>query len=131
MEMFIKAAAGVLVAIVLCVTLAKNGKDISLLLTITVCCMVVTAAVTYLQPVVDFFKRLQSLGNLNAEMLVILLKAAGVGLLAEITSLICADAGNAALGKSLQILASAVVLWISIPLLTSLMDLVEEILGAI
>lgn len=131
MDGFIKAIAGVLIAIVLGLVLSKQGKDISALLTIAVCCMVITAAVTYLRPVVDFFEKLESIGQLDSGMLTILLKAVGIGLLAEVTSLICADAGNAALGKTLQIFASAVILWISIPLLTSLINLVEEILGEI
>lgn len=131
MDIYIKATAGVLIAIVLGLTLAKHGKDVSTLLTIAVCCMVVTAAVTYLSPVVDFFDRLASIGRLDSDMLTILLKASGIGLLAEVTGLICSDAGNAALGKTLQIFASAVILWMSIPLLTSLIDLVEEILGGV
>ena len=129
MDMFVKVAAAVLITIVLGLTLASRGKDISVLLTIAVCCMVTAAAVTYLSPVVDFFDRLQSIGQLDPEMLAILLKAVGIGLLSEITCLVCADAGNAALGKTLQIFAAAVILWISIPLLTGLIDLVEEILG--
>ena len=131
MDVFIKVAAGVLIAVVLGLTLAKQGKDISVLLTLAVCCMVVTAAVTYLTPVVDFFERLQSIGQLDSGMVTILLKAVGIGLLAEVTGLVCTDAGNAALGKALQIFAAAVILWMSIPLLTGLLDLVEEILGEI
>lgn len=131
MDVFLKTAAGILITIVLGLTLAKQGKDVSVLLTIVVCCMVVTAAITYLRPVVDFFERLESIGQLDSGMLTILLKAVGIGLLAEVTGLICADAGNAALGKTLQIFAAAVILWMSIPLLTSLIDLVEEILGEV
>lgn len=131
MDIFIKATAGVLIAVVLILTLAKQGKDISLLLTIAVCCMVVIASITYLQPVTDFLKRLQSIGQLDSETLTILMKAVGIGLLAEITGLICADAGNASLGKALQILATAAILWMSIPLLNELIELIDKILGAI
>lgn len=128
MSIFLKATAGVLMTVVLCLTLSKQTKDLSALLTMAVCCMVVTAAITYLEPVVGFFEKLQSIGNLDSDMLRILFKAVGMGLLAEITALICSDAGNAALGKALKLLASAVILWISIPLFNSLIELVEDIL---
>ena len=131
MDVFLKSAAGVLIALVVSLAVAKQGKDISLLLTIAVCCMVVTAAVAYLEPVIDFLNRLQTAGNLDGDMLTILLKAAGIGLLSELTALICADAGNGALGKTIQILASAVILWLSIPLFSALISLVEEILGTL
>lgn len=128
MDIFFKASAGVLVTTVLCLALSKQTKDLSVLLVISVCCMVVTAAITYLEPVVNFFGTLQTMGNLDSDMMRILFKAVGIGFLAEITALICTDAGNAALGKALKLLASAVILWISLPLFTGLIELVEDIL---
>ena len=131
MDIFIKAAAGIFIAVILGLTLAKQGKDISLLLTVLVCCMVVTAAVTYLQPVIAFLERLQTLGNLEQDMFQILLKAVGIGLIAELMTLICNDAGNTSLGKTLQILATAVIVWLSIPMLDALLELIDGILGAV
>lgn len=131
MEDFFKAIIGVLITIVLALTLRKQGKDISLLLVAFVCCAIVTVAVTYLRPVINFFRKLQSLGNLEPEVLRVVLKAVGIGLLAELTGLICVDSGNASMGKSLQILATAVILWLMLPLFTQLIDLIEEILGAV
>ncbi len=131
MDVFLKASAGIFIAVILGLTLAKQGKDLSLLLTVVVCCMVVTAAVTYLQPVIDFLQRLQSIGQLDPEMFQTLMKSVGIGLLAEIMSMICADAGNASLGKTLQILSTAVILWMSLPMLNALMELVNNILGAV
>jgi len=130
-DIFIKAAAGIFIAVILGLTLAKQGKDISLLLTVLVCCMVVTAAVTYLQPVIAFLERLQTLGNLEQDMFQILLKAVGIGLIAELMTLICNDAGNTSLGKTLQILATAVIVWLSIPMLDALLELIDGILGAV
>ena len=128
METYLKATACVLVAVVLCLTVSKHTKELSLLLVMTVCCMVVMAAITYLTPVISFFEKLQTIGKLDTDMLRILLKAVGLGLTAEITALICEDAGNSALGKSLKILASAAILWLSVPLFTALIELLEEIL---
>jgi len=128
MDVFLKATAGVLIALILTLILSKQGKDFSLLLTVLVCSVVSAAAINYLTPVVNFFDRLQSIGKLDPDFIKILLRAVGIGLLAEITGLICSDAGNAALGKTLQFLAGAVVLWMSVPLFTSIIDLIEEIL---
>lgn len=131
MDVFIKAAACILVALILYLVLAKQSKDISVLLTVAVCCMIAAAALSYLDPVIEFIRNLQALGNLDPQMMEIILRSVGIGLLAEITGLVCADAGNAALGKTLQIIASAVVLWMSVPLFTNLIELVEEILVSV
>lgn len=131
MNVFLKVIAGVLIALVLSLVLDKQGKDISLLLILTVCTMVMLVIVNYLQPVLDFIKRLQIMGQLDPEILEILMKAVGIGLIAEITGLICVDAGNGALGKTLQMLAGAVIIWMSIPLLNQLLTLIEKILGEV
>lgn len=130
METFIKATAGILIALILCLILSKQGKDLSILLALAVCCMVLTAALTYLQPVLDFFDRLTAIGKLDTDLIGILLKAVGIGLLAEIAGLICADAGNSAMGKVLQIMAAALILALSVPIFTQLLELIETILVA-
>ena len=131
MDNYLKATAGVLIALVLYLVLSRNQKDISLLLSIFVCCMVAVFAVNTLQPVFNFLRRLEDLGELDHEMVSVVFKVVGIGLLGEITNTICTDAGNAALGKSLQLLASAVMLCLSTPLFEGLIELIEEILVAI
>ena len=129
MDTFWKAAAAVLLAVVLVPTVAKTEKDISMLLTMAVCCLVAAAAFSYLEPVLYLLWELKTLGDLSGEMLGILMKAVGIGLVAEIAGMICADAGNGSLGKTLQILASAAILYLSIPLFQAFLTLVQEILG--
>lgn len=131
MNVFLKVIAGVLIALILGIVLEKPGKDLALLLVLVACTMVLIAAINYLQPVMEFVQRLQSIGKLDPEILEILTKVVGIGLIAEITALICTDAGNGALGKTLQILAAAVILWLSIPILNQLLSLIETILGEI
>ena len=129
MSIFFKTVAAALITAVFYLVLSKKDKDISMLLTAAVCCMILAAALTYLEPVIALIHRLQDIANMNNEMLGILLKAVGIGLLSEIIGLVCADIGNAALGKSVQMLTTAVILWLSIPLFSNLLDMVGEILS--
>jgi len=131
MEMFIKAVAGVLIAVVISLILAKQGKDFSVLLVITVCCMVTAAAFEYLEEIIRFIRLLQDKGNLNSDLTAILLKSVGIGILSEITYMICTDSGNEALGKVIQLLSSTLILWLCIPLFTQLLELIESVMGAV
>lgn len=131
MNDFIKAAGIVLIAVILSLILAKQNKDISVLLTITVCVIIVIAAMQYIHPVIDFFRKLKVVGQLDSELFAIVLKAVGIGLLSEIAGTICADSGNGALAKTLHILATAVIVWISLPLLNKLLQLIENVLEAV
>ena len=131
MERFWQASAGVMVAVVLWIILSKQGKEFSLGLSICTCCLVLMAVSGYLDPILDLFDRLEQIGNLQPEWIAVVLKAVGIGLIVEIGSLICTDAGNAALAKTFQIVGTVVILWLAVPLMTGLMDLVERILGEI
>lgn len=131
MERFYQAAAGVLIAVIIGLVLSKQGKDWTIILTALVSCMVLAVAAAYLEPILDFARQLQTLSNLDGDMLAVILKAVGIGLIAEIAALICQDAGNAALGKGIQILASIVILWLALPLMQGLLELVQKIMGGI
>lgn len=131
MELFWKAAAGVLMAVILGLVLGKQEKDISLMLSIAVCAMAAIIALSYLEPVLDMLRQMEKLGSLGGDMLSVLLKAVGIGLVAEIAGMVCADAGNAALGKTMQMLGTAAVLWLSIPIFNAFLMLIQQILGEI
>lgn len=131
MDMFLKAVAAALITAVIGLVLVKQGKDMLILLTLAASAMIATIAFTYLKSVISFLHRLTEISKLDTELLAVLLKTVGIGLIGELAGLICADAGNAALEKSIQILTTAVILWLSIPLFESLLDLVQAILGAL
>ena len=126
-----KASAAVLLSVFLYLFLSGQAKDLSVLLTVAVCCGVAIAAVTCIEPIFDFIRDLSSVGNLNRDLLQILLKTAGIGILAEFVCLICTDAGNAAMGKTIQFLSGAVILSLSIPLFQNMMELLKQILSEI
>lgn len=129
MDIFFKAVGAVMIASILVLILNKHNKDFAMLLSVTVCCGSVVLAVQYIQPVFAFILELQNLGSLNSDFLMILLKTVGISFVAEIAALICEDSGNAALGKAVHYLAVGTVLWLSIPLLSSVIELVSKILG--
>ena len=129
MDRFLQVTAGAMVAVIMWIILSKQGKEYALILSIGACCLVLIGAMRFLEPVWELLERLKVLGNLQSEWLSVMLKATGVGLIAEFGSMICADAGNGALAKTLQFMGTATVLWLSIPLMNSLLTLLEQILG--
>ena len=129
MELFFKGVAGLLITCVLTLVLNRQEKDLGLLLSMAACAMGLTILASFLEPVMAFLKCLQSIGDLNGELLSVLLKAVGIGVLSEIAGMICTDSGNASLGKTMQLLGAAVILWLSLPAFELLMELMTSILG--
>ena len=131
MDGFIKGIGLALAAVILCIGLSDRGKHFTIAIALAVVCAVGVLAFSYLEPVMAFFRSLQAFAGWNPELMQVLLKSVGIGILADISILICNDSGQAALGKSIGFLAAAVILWVSLPLYSGLMDLINEILGAL
>lgn len=131
MDGYIKAVAAGLITAVLCLVLAKQGKDLAVMLTILACVMILTTAMGYLGSLVGFFQRLEELVGLEGDHFQLLLKVVGVGLVGEMAAMICTDAGNAALGKAIQTLGTILILCLSLPLFQGLLELIENILGGL
>lgn len=128
MDGMMKAAAGALITALLGIILQKQGKEYALVLVISVCAMGACLALSYIKPVIGVLEELGELAALDSEILKIMLKAVGIGLIGEISGSICADSGNASLGKMLQLLSTVVILWLSLPIVQQVMDLIGEVL---
>lgn len=120
-----------MIAVILCLSIASHSKDMTLLLSLAACVMVLIVAVNFLEPVVELVQTLETEGKLNSDLLERILKAVGVGVIGELASMICNDAGNSALGRVLEMLTASVILWLSIPLFQRLLELVQEMAGAV
>lgn len=131
MEMFWKASATAVMGVILWIAVEKHEKDLSVLLTLAVCGAVAAVAAGYLREVLQFVRELEKSGGLEGEMLTLLLKAVGISLTAEITGLVCADAGNSAMASAARFLGTAAILYVSIPFAQTLMQLIREILGVL
>ena len=129
MELYFKGAAGILLAAVLGLALQKQEKDLSAVLTAAVIAMAAVLMLRLLEPVTELLRQLEQVGNLRSDALELLLKAAGIGLTAEVAGLVCADAGNAALAKMLRLRGTAAILCLSVPMFTALLECITEMVG--
>ena len=129
MTLFLKVSGAVLLSIILVLALKSNAKEVSAVLAISVICLTALAALNYLRSVLDFIMKLEQLGELDESMIEILLKVTGIGIITEVTNLVCKDAGNESMGKAVQLLGTSVILYLSMPLFYALIELLQKILG--
>lgn len=129
MALFWKAAAGILIALLL--GLSLKNQDTGLLLTLAVCVMAIGTALVYLEPVLDFLRELEAWSSFQSDILTILLKALGIGLTAELAAAVCSDAGNSSLCKAVQLLGNVTILYLSLPIFRMMLQLIHQILGEV
>lgn len=129
MELFLRAAALAVICTILTVTVRKETKELGLLLSLAGCVLLVGLTWEFLEPILDFLRRLTRLSSLSGSMVGILLKITGVSLLGEMACAICEDAGESTLGKMTKVCTGTTVLYLTIPLFQGVLDLIEGLLG--
>ena len=129
MESYWKACAIMILTVVLGAALGKTEKDLSVVLTLAACCIILMVALEYLSDILVFLWELGSGIGDRIPFTGILLKIAGVALVTEVSSLLSADAGKSSLGKAMQILGNSVILFLSLPILEAFLTVIQEIMG--
>lgn len=129
MQSFLQAAVLGVLAAVLATLLKRNSKDLALVLTIAACCIIGVLVVRTAEPIVDFLGRLQGMTGLDAELMTPMLKAVGIGLLTEIAAGVCADAGEGAIGKLVELAGGLLALSVALPLLEAVLQILKTMGG--
>jgi len=129
MEAFWKAVAVIILTVILGVTIGKVEKDISVVLSVAACCIILIVALQYLEDVIAFIWRLTSTAAAQNPLTDTMLKITGVALITELTVLISSDAGNSSLGKAVEILGNAAILFLAIPLFETFLTMIQEMMG--
>lgn len=124
-----KAAAIVVLTVILGAAIGKKEKDIAIVLTAAACCGIVCLAVQALSDVIAFLWNLSSFSEYQSPYIGVILKITGVAVVSEITALISMDAGSSSLEKAMQFLGTATILSLSLPLFEGFLDIVQEILN--
>lgn len=94
-----KAAAIVVLTVILSAAIGKKEKDISIVLTVTACCGIACLAMQSLSEVIAFLWDLGIHSEYQNPYIGILLKTAGVAVITEMTALISMDAGCSSLER--------------------------------
>ena len=131
MGLYWKVIGAVLTVLILGLNIGKQETDMAALLTMAVCCLGALTALTFLEPVLEMLRELGDTIRQQEDLLNVLLKCTGIALVTELASMICQDAGSGAMGRMLQMLGNAVILSLSVPAVTALLNLLREILGVL
>ncbi len=129
MENFLQAIALAILGAILALILGKQTRELSILLTIACAAAIIALSFVFLEPIVDLVVELRLLGGLQEEHVSILLRAAGMCLLTEFACGVCEDVGQSTLAKMVRFCGNGALVYIALPLLMSVVELLKELLG--
>lgn len=121
MEVF-KIVGFAIISVVLVVLLKEEKKEMALILSICAGVCLLLFAISKMSVVVELLDMLVTKSGMNKEFLIIILKITGIAYIVEFGKNICMDAGQSAIGTKLEIAGKVIILTLSLPLISALIN---------
>ena len=129
MDMIFTIGAFSMVAAVAARLVRQQTSTLGLVLSLAACVLILSLGVQVLGPVLDLLRRIRELSGFQTEVTAPMLKVIGIGMLTKLSEAICSDAGETSIGKSVTMAGTLLAVYVSLPLLSSVLDLLEELLA--
>ena len=129
MDEFIQIVVLALTAMAAISALKKRAGEFSLLVTAVCIGALGIFAVTRMEPVLELLRRLEKLTGINRAILSPAIKAALVGILTNVASGVCSDCGEGGVARMVELCGTVMALYLSAPLVTAVLELLDGLLG--
>ena len=129
MDIVFQISALAVIAAICCCILRTHVGGIAVALSIVSCILVLLGALQFVSPIVSVVERIQKMTGLSNAITAPLVKVIGIGILTQIACSVCDDAGEKTLHQAVEIAGMILALYVSLPLLSAVLDLLEELLS--
>ena len=126
-ELFRFAAAAVLTTAV-CLLLRRSNPELQVPLAAVACAFTLYLTLELLAPVRDFLERAAALSGLSDVYLLPVAKCVVIAIVAKGAADLCRDGGQSAVAGAVELGGAAAALYVSLPLLASLLGFLENLL---
>lgn len=117
-----------LLALVIIVILKQYKPEFAIYVSMIAGVLILVLAIQKLTGIINLLQSLANKTYINKSFLSILLKITGIAFITEFAVSICSDAGEKAIASKIEIGSKVIIIAMSIPIITSLLELVIEIL---
>ena len=128
MDIILKIVAIGLITCVATMIVRPARPDFSIIIAIAGGLIVIFMIINYLSSVLSSIDGIIKFTGLNSDLYTLLLKIIGIGYLIEFTASICSDTGNSSLGDKILLGGNIVILVMSLPIITNILDIIMGLL---
>ncbi len=109
--------------------LKSQKAEYAVFLSLGVCVLVLICSVDRLSYIVDLISDLMELITIDDAYLILLLKLIGIAYITEFAASLCKEAGFAAIAGQVELFGKLTMVFMSIPVAFSVLEVVREFLG--
>ena len=128
MEEIIKIIGIGLVALVIAIILKQYRPEFAIYVSMIVGVLILVLIMDKFTGIINLLKSISDKTYINQQFLGILLKITGIAIITEFAVSICSDAGEKAIASKIEIGSKVIIIAMSIPIISSLLELIVEIL---
>ena len=128
MEEIIKIIGIGLVALVIIIILKQYRPEYAIYVSIIAGILILFLAMEKLAGVINLLQSISDKTFINKQFLGILLKITGIAIITEFAVSVCSDAGEKAIASKIEIGSKVIIIAMSMPIISSLLELIIKIL---
>lgn len=128
MDEIIKIIGIGLIALVIAIILKQYRPEYAIYVSIIAGVLILVLAMEKFSGIINLLKSISNKTYINKQFLAILLKITGIAVITEFAVSICSDAGEKAIASKIEIGSKVIIVAMSIPIISSLLELIIEIL---
>ena len=128
MEEIIKIVGIGLIALVIAIILKQYRPEYAIYVSIVAGILILAFIMSKITGIINLLKSISDKTYINKQFLSILLKITGIAIITEFAVSICTDAGEKAIVSKIEIGSKVIIIAMSIPIISSLLELIIEIL---
>lgn len=114
----------IIVAVMLAVSLKARNPEVSALMSLAVCIVIIALCVSRLGAVLDVVDKISAYIKVDKSYLAVLLKLIGIAYICEFASGISRDAGYSAVASQIELLGKLTMLVVSLPVLLQVIAMI-------
>ena len=128
MEEIIKIIGIGLTALVIIIILKQYKPEYVLYVSMAAGILILFLSMEKITGIINLLQAISDKTYINKNFLSILIKITGIAFLTEFAVSVCSDAGEKAIASKIEIGSKVIIITMSIPIITSLLELIIEIL---
>ena len=117
-----------LISVIIIVILKQYKPEFAIYISLLTGVLILLFVIDDLKGIINLLQTLASKASLNTTFLTILIKITGIAFLSEFAVGICKDAGEAAVASKIEIGTKIIIITMSIPIISSLLEIILKIL---
>lgn len=117
-----------IIALIIIIILKQYKKEFAVYVSILAGIAILLLSLSQMSSVINLLKDISSRANISSEFLGIILKITGIAILTEFAVSICQDSGESAIANKIDIGGKLMIITMSIPIISSLLETILKIL---